>query len=379
MKISILILFAVFALSSCKQQVLNKTAQGVENSKIKVGVFKGNGAGAVSVIETIEALKIDTGIIAVPISAAEIQKGALANFDAIIIPGGSGSKQLNNLGESGADKLRDFVTVQGKGIVGICAGAYFLSSTAGYPNLHLASSIHLDRPHYNRGRGLVQFAITKNGNKIFPELEGKNTFLQYYDGPVLSQSDSTKGEYTELGVFVTDIHPDNFAPAGFTPGKTFLLNEDVGKGRVFLCAGHPESTPGMRWMAPRMVRWVCKSELVSYNTKWVRPEINDKAILFDRQLRKHEKEIFWRLFSEDPKEQISAMDSLYALRSRPAVRWSIGLLRSNNPSVRKHAAELLKLTEYSDALPDLKAAYDAEQNSETKLSIKSTIDFLENK
>ena len=379
MKISILILLVALAMTSCKQQVVKETNQSVEKTKIKVGVFKGNGAGAVSVIETIEALKIDTGIVAVPISAAEIQMGDLANFDAIIIPGGSGSKQLNNLGESGADKLRDFIRVQGKGIVGICAGAYFLSSTAGYPNLHLASSIHLDRPHYNRGRGLVQFAITENGNKIFPELEGKNTFLQYYDGPVMAQSDSTEGEYTELGVFVTDIHPDDFAPTGLTPGKTFLLNEDVGKGRVFLCAGHPESTPGMRWMAPRMVRWVCKSELVSYNPKWVRPEINDKAILFDRQLRKHEKEIFWRLFSEDPQEQISAMDSLYALRSRPAVRWSIGLLRSNNHDVRKHAAELLKLTEYSDALPDLKAALTVEQNSDAKSSIKSTIDFLENK
>jgi putative intracellular protease/amidase len=379
MKINLLLLISLLFLFSCQQQNVEKVSQTNENNKLKVGVFKGNGAGAVSVIETIEALKIDTGIWAVPISAAEIQNGDLANFDAIIIPGGSGSKQLNNLGESGADKLRDFAKVQGKGIVGICAGAYFLSSTKGYPNLHIASSVHLDRPHYNRGRGLVQFTTTAKGNDYFPELAGKNSFLQYYDGPLLAHSDSTPGDYTELGTFVSDIHPDNFAPQGLTPGKTFLLNEEVGNGRVFLCAGHPESTPGMRWMIPRMIRWVCNSELVSYNPKWIRPEINDKEIIFDRALKKYEKNLFWKLFSDDANEQIAAMDSLYALRSRPAVRWSIGLLRSNKAEVRKHAADLLKETEYSDALPDLWAAYNAEQNADTKASIKSAIDFLENK
>ncbi len=379
MTIRLLTIIGLFLLFSCQQQNTDTNKTNPKQNKLKVGVFDGNGAGAISVIETIEALRIDTGILAVPISAVDIQKGDLKDFDAIIIPGGSGSKQLNNLGESGADKLRAFVLKQGKGIVGICAGAYFLSSTAGYPNLHLASSIHLDRAHYNRGRGLVEIAINKAGGDYFPELSGKKAFLQYYDGPVLAHSDSTAGDYTELGTFVSDIHPDNFAPQGFTPGKTFLLNEEVGKGRVFLSAGHPESTPGMRWMVPRMARWVCKSELVSYNPKWVRPEINDTAIIFDRKLRKYEKNIFWKLFNENPDVQIKAMDDLYALRSRPAVRWSIGLLRSKNAETRKHAAEILKKTEYSDALPDLREAYKVETNTATKTSIKKAIDFLENK
>jgi len=378
MNYKILALLLVMFVVGCSN---DKNAEPAEKSKkseiIKAAVFKGNGAGAVSVIETLEALKIDTGISAEAISAAEIQQGRLSGFDVIIFPGGSGSKELNNLGESGKQIVRDFVMKEGKGVVGICAGGYLLSSTAGYPNLGMASSVHIDREHYNRGRGLIEFALTPEGKEVFPELQNKRLFVQYYDGPVLTQSDSTAGSYTEAGTFVSDIHPDGFAPAGITPGRTFLLYQDCGKGKLFISAGHPESTPGMRWMVPRMVRKVCDAPLVGYSSKWVRPGINDKEIIFDNKMKKYEKQLFWKLFSENADEQIAAMDSLYALRSRPAVRWSIGMLRSLHPETRLHAARLLKETEYSFALPDLRQALEKETDNDVKEALKEAIEFLE--
>jgi len=277
----VLFISVVFYLSGCSRD----SNQNSVNQRFYVAVLSGNGAGEVSVVETLEALKIDDDIIGEPISAVEIQNGELSKYDALIIPGGSGSKQLLNIGETGEKIIRDFVLNQGKGIVGICAGAYMLSSTPGYPNLKLASSVHIDRAHYNRGRGLIEFELNESGMVVFPELKGHNLFIQYYDGPVLVQSDSIAGTYTELGKYVTDIHPDNFAPSGITPGKTFLLNQEIEKGRIFLVAGHPESTPGMRWMVPRMVRWVCRKEQIQYDNKWIRPEINDRAIIFDSDLR----------------------------------------------------------------------------------------------
>jgi len=379
MKKYLILLFMAFSLFSCqngKKNNNNDATQTTQKAKLKVAVFKGNGAGAISVIETIEALRIDNGISPSAISAAAIQAGKLSNYDALIFPGGSGSKELNNLGKRGKEIVEKFVREEGKGIVGICAGGYLLSSTKGYPNLSIASSVHIDRAHYNRGRGLVEFALSNEGEKVFPELAGKKMFAQYYDGPVLIQSDSTPGKYTEMATFVTDIHPDDFAPTGITPGKTFSLNEIVGKGKIFIIAGHPESTPGMRWMIPRMARWVCNSELVSYDKRWVRPELNDSAILFTKALRKQEKALFWKLFSQDANIQISAMDQLYALRSRPAVRWYMGMLRDSNSKVRKHAAELLLQTEYSDALPDLKEALKLEDQIDVKQSIQNTIEYL---
>lgn len=340
-------------------------------TKINIAVFDGNGAGVVSVVETIEALRIDTGINAEALSASRIQNGDLSNFDAIIIPGGSGSKQLNNLGESNRLIVREFVE-QGGGIIGICAGAYMLSSTEGYPNLDIASSIHIDRAHYNRGRGLVEFALTEAGYDIFPELRDNSLFVQYYDGPVLVQGDSSN-TYNELGTFISDIHPDDFAPEGLTPGRTFWLNQEIGEGKVFLTAGHPESTPGMRWMVPRMARWVTNNDFIDYDETWVRPEINDTEIIFTKELRKTEKDLWWQLFSDNPQDQIGALNALHNLRSRPAVRWSIGLLRANNAEVRLQAAELLLQTEYTAALKDVQEAYEMETDLLVKKAMANVI------
>ena len=367
------ILFLLFILVSCETPENTKT---IDHQKLHIAVFKGNGAGAISVIETIEALRIDSGIFAQAISASEIQDGKLSGFDALIFPGGSGSKELNNLGKQGKQIVDHFIRVEGKGIVGICAGGYLLSSTSGYPNLQIASSVHIDRAHYNRGRGLVEFTLTEQGYTIFPELKDQSMFAQYYDGPVLVQGDTAKDNYIEVAQYVTDIHPDNFAPTGITPGSTFALNEEVGKGKVFIIAGHPESTPGMRWLIPRMARWVCNSELVSYDQRWVRPEINDSALLFTRARKKIEKKLFWELFSDSSEVQISAMNQLYDFRSRPAVRWNIGLLRDANPETRLRAAYLLMQTEYSYALPDLIAAESLEKNTEVKLMMQKAIKYL---
>ena len=251
-----------------------------------------------------------------------------------------------------------------------------MMATDGYPSLQLSNVKHIDRAHYNRGRGLVEFTLNKKGYEVFPELKDSKMFLQYYDGPVMQLKDSSVNSYTELGMYVTDITPDNYAPSGITPGNTFLFKENLGKGKIIAIAGHPESTPGMRWIVPRMARFVTDAKIVSYDSFFVRPEINDKAILFDKALRKIEKKLFWQLLNDTAELQIAAMNELNSYRSRPAVRWTIGLLRDEDAKVRERAAYLLKETEYSFALPDLKVALIIETDEAVKKQLKETIDLL---
>jgi len=374
-RVAIILSVILLAFISCSKKDNKISKKEKENNKIIVGVFNGSGAGAISVIETIEALKIDQGIHAFPVSAADIMEGKLKDIDALIFPGGSGSKQLNNLGGKGKEAVLNFVKKEGKGVLGICAGAYMLCSTEGYVSLQLSSTKHIDRAHYARGRGLVEFALNEEGLKIFPELKNNNQFVQYYDGPVMQVLNETQA-LTKLGTYVTDIHPNKGAPEGVTPGNVFIYNEKVAKGRIFAIAGHPESTPGMRWMIPRMARWITDNELVSYNKKWLDPNRYTKPLLFDSERKKFEKNTWWQLFDKDPKVQISAMDTLFLIRSRPAVRWNVGLLRDTDPQVRAHAALLLKKAEYTDALTDLKASLAIETNEEVKASMKDAVDFL---
>ncbi len=359
---------------SCTPTEINKTVP-VEN-KIIVGVYSGNGASPICILETLEALKIDTGIAGIKITPADIMLGKLDSIDVLIFPGGSGSKELNSLGDLGKEKVIDFVQNQGKGIVGICAGGYLLSKTPTYPSLQLIDAKNIDRKHYSRGRGLVEIKITGDGEKIFPELKGKRAFLQYYDGPVLEPTDSNNIKFTEIAKYVTDIHANKGIPSGITPEKTFLLFEQIGNGHIFVSAGHPESTPGMRWMVPRMARYVYSQKIIEYPQKWIRPEINDSAIMFTADVKKYEKKLFWQLLNDTPQVRINAMIALHSLRSRPAVRWTIGLLRDKNPEVRKQAAAILKETEYTYALQDILAALKIEKNPEVKKQLQETANFL---
>jgi len=367
------VLLLIFALWSCSAQKNVKT-NPVKAKKIQVGVFNGQGAGSVSIIETLEALKIDKGIYAFEISASDIILGKLDNIDALIFPGGSGSKQLNNLGSKGKQLVEKFLKEDGKGVVGICAGAYMLCSTPSYPSLKIADAIHI-REHYDRGKGLIHFKLNEKGATIFPELKNKNVFVQFYDGPVIIPLNNDKS-FAELGTYVSDIHINKGTPEGVTPNKTFLFNEQIGKGKIFAIAAHTESTPGIRFIVPRMVRWVTNNKLVSYDKKWINPDKNNKDISFTSDLKKEERKLWWTLFENDAQVKMQSMKRLYEMHSRNGVRWYMGLLRDTNPKVRALAATLLAKTEYTYATQQIKDCLKVETNKTTKTAMNNAIDLL---
>ncbi len=372
MKKTLGLLVIILLSASCH----NKTKHSVATPnppKIQVGVFNGNGASPVCIVETMEAVKIDPEMEVRAVSAVDIENGILSHLDALVFPGGSGSKEFNNLGLSAAQKVKDFGQTHGKGLVGICAGGYLFATTPTYPSLQIVKAQNY-RKFYDRGRGLIAFTLNEEGKKIFPELTKQDTlFIQYYDGPIYRRYDSTR--YIIPANIASDIATHEGYPHNVTPGRPAFLCGDYGKGKVFISVGHPEATAGMRWIVPRMIRWTLNKPLISYGKNVVRPGLNHREILFYSAQKKQEKDDFWKLSGTD-EEIITALHDLHSLRSRPSIRWSIGLLRHSSPEVVLEAAKYIVESEYTPALEDLKEATESQSDTSVRKQLKELLNKL---
>ncbi|MDD2564525.1 MAG: BPL-N domain-containing protein [Salinivirgaceae bacterium] len=370
--------FIVFAFSmvcySCSSNAPH--ASNADETAIKVGVFDGHGGAQTCVWEAVESIKIDKGMVVKRIATSDIANGCLDSLDAIIIPGGGGSRQYLNLGHGNQQRIRSFVA-QGGGAVGICAGAYLFSNTPNYACLAMNGAQAIDIEHDNRGHGLAKFTLTDEGKNLFPELASLDTnFVVYYEGPVFIDAPDSL-TYTSFATMESDVHEEGNAPSNMTNAKPFFIGNRYGKGRIFSSIAHPEATPGMRWLIPRMVRWTLNKELVGYNQNAVRPTILGKEILFSKEMLKRESKCYSTFLYGSPEEKVEALNWLETNVSWDAKRWVQGLLYDSSAVVRARVAEYISNSEFTHYLPDLRAALKQEINENTKIKLKSSIQILE--
>ena len=369
----IIIAFAFVGYSCSNNQIETDNAG---KATISVGVFDGHGGAQTCVWETVEAIKIDKGMDVRLITTSDIANGCLDSLDAIIIPGGGGSRQYLNLGHENHDRIRNFVA-NGGGAVGICAGAYLFSNTPGYASIAINGAEAIDIEHDNRGHGLAKFTLSDEGKTIFSELAARDTrFVMYYEGPVFVNAPDSIN-YTSFATMESDVHEEGGAPANMTNAKPFFIGNSYGKGRVFSTIAHPEATPGMRWLIPRMVRWTLDKEYVDYNENTVRPTLFEKEILFSKDMLKQESGYYSTFLYGSSEEKIEALNWLESNVSWDAKRWLQGLLFDTSSAVRARAAEYISNSEFTYYLPDLRAALKNEKNDDAKAKIDAAIKFLE--
>ena len=354
---------------------LSAWSRGVGN-KVRVGVFQGNGGAQTCIWEAIASIQLDPDMTVRTITTGDIANGALSDLDAIIIPGGEGSTQYMNLGEENMERIRNFIR-SGKGAVGICAGAYLFTDTPGYACMHINGGKAIDIEHDNRGHGISAFSLTAEGRKLFPELANRDrSYVMYYEGPVLVKSDSIPLPYTTMAMMETDVHEEGNAPANMTNNRPFFIANEYGKGRVFSSISHPEATPGMMWMIPRMVRWTLRMPVVAYSKRVVNPDLYNREILMTKADLKKERGYYNTFLYGSPKEKIAALDWLQNCRSWDAKRWVQGLLFDNSPAVRERAARFIAETDYLPFLSDLEAACRVERNAQTKQRMMRHLEHL---
>ena len=354
---------------------LSAWSMGVGN-KVRVGVFQGNGGAQTCIWETIASIQLDPDMTVRTITTGDIANGALKDLDAIIIPGGEGVTQYMNLGEENMERIRNFIR-SGKGAVGICAGAYLFTDTPGYACMHINGGKAIDIVHDNRGHGISAFSLTAEGKNYSLNLLSVISHTSCIT-KVLSLSRVTviPLPYTTMAIMETDVHEEGNAPANMTNNRPFFIANEYGKGRVFSSISHPEATPGMMWMIPRMVRWTLRMPVVAYSKRVVNPDLYNREILMTKDDLRKERGYYRTFLYGSPKEKIAALDWLQACRSWDAKRWVQGLLFDNSPAVRERAARFIAETDYLPFLSDLEAACRVERDEQTKQSMMRHFEHL---
>jgi predicted deacylase/putative intracellular protease/amidase len=188
------------------------------------------------------------------IGVAEIRRGRLDQFDVVIFPGGSGSKQSAALGESGRKRVSEFVE-NGGGYIGICGGAYLACDGFSWGLKVLDAKTK--SPKWRRGRATVEMELTEAGRDVFARNGRLN--VNYHNGPILapSQSDALP-DYTALGIFRSEV-AENDSPRGIMIDSPAVVAGRYSRGRVLCFSPHPESTEGLEEMVRRAVAWAAKN------------------------------------------------------------------------------------------------------------------------
>lgn len=183
-------------------------------------------------------------------SARDVDDGVLQQFDVVLFPGGSGSRQARSLGKSGRERVRGFVRAGG-GYVGICAGAYLAASNYTW-SLDILDADVIDRKHWARGRGSVRLRWSSDAQE---RLRAPATSsVLYANGPIYARGNDVEIEdFAVLASYRSEINK-NGAPKGIMLDTPAIVRGTFGKGHVVCSSPHPEQTKGLEDLMRRLIR-----------------------------------------------------------------------------------------------------------------------------
>lgn len=223
--------------------------------KLRIAMYDSDGVGGAGPKNMEAVLSAHPEVVFRRVGTTEIKQGILAQqFDILLYPGGAGGTMGRALGKDGREKVRTFL-YNGGGYVGVCAGAYLSSRTYGW-SLHILSAQVLDREHWVRGRATLRLEVTPAGREILGDDYPTPIRCVYHNGPILSLLSPAQGQTaaTPLVVF-REERVGKGGKKGIMLGAPAIAAGEFGKGRVAVVSPHPEQTPGLEKMVPRLIAW----------------------------------------------------------------------------------------------------------------------------
>lgn len=225
---------------------------GSAGEPVKVAIYDHSDGSAKAPKTLMKFLVPESGFQCTVVTPAEIREGVLADYDVLIMPGGSGSKQSEMLEEKGRDVVREFVK-EGGGYVGICAGSYLASSHYSW-SLGIINAKVWNRSHWARGTGQVSMCLSPAGCKLL-ENEGEELEVYYGQGPLLVPDNKPDlPGYEVLATYTTEIAKKG-APEGAMVDTHAIIRTMYGQGRVICFSPHPEKSDGPNHIMAEGIRW----------------------------------------------------------------------------------------------------------------------------
>ncbi len=230
-----------------------------QSNLIRVGLYDGPGTGTNPLTDILDS---EAETMVQHLGPADLRKEVLKQFDVVIFPGGSGSRQAAAIGATGREAVRDYIH-NGGGYVGICAGAYLCSSnytwSLGLVPVKVFSEV-LEVPGvgkkamWYRGKSTtVQMQFTGEGRQLLgdvPEL----TDVRYHNGPIFRPLSEGDPGFTTLAWFRSEqvLYPPQEGTMVDTPA---IIQAGYGKGRAIAISPHPESSTALRPMVLSAIRY----------------------------------------------------------------------------------------------------------------------------
>ena len=236
-----------------------------DTSELRIAVYDAGGVGKKGP-RNLDRVFSKTKSILRRVGVADISDGVLGQFDMVIFPGGSGSKQAAALEEEGREVVKQFVEAGG-GYMGICAGAFLAASnyswSLGISN-HKTFCETVDVPGIGRksmwfrgGSAPVTMELTDEGRKILGDFEGVFE-VRYQNGPIMSpMGREGLGNFRPLSHFRSE--GSKYKPQEGTMVNTpAVIVGEYGNGRVLCISPHPESTDALNRLVQNAVRWTAR-------------------------------------------------------------------------------------------------------------------------
>jgi glutamine amidotransferase PdxT len=243
---------------------VDRLAPPAQSGVTRVALFDDAGANEAKVLRVIDN---QAEFSVSHVGPKDLRPEVLKQFDVIVFPGGSGSKQGEAIGPGGRDHVRQFVS-DGGGVIGICAGAFLCSSHYDWSLQLMNASVFnkmVDIPEQGmksmwfRGPETdVDVEITAAGSKVLG-IEGRQS-VRFQNGPILSPGiHPALPAYEALAFFRTEngIYE---AQKNTMIGAPAVVFAQFGQGRVLAISPHFESTKGAEAVVRRVIQHVHRYE-----------------------------------------------------------------------------------------------------------------------